>query len=70
MESKDDRLARLAKEKAANPQVKRARGTNNFGGEGVVDTNHVVRLIDEKKQNLPNLLLNVDLEIILKHDVE
>lgn len=69
-ESKDDRLARLAKEKSSGPQVKKPRGTNNFGGEGVVDTNHVVRLIDEKKQNLPNLLLNVDLEVVLKHDVD
>ena len=42
-------MARLAKEKAATPQVKKARGTNNFGGEGVVDTAHVVRLIEEKK---------------------
>ena len=69
-ESKDDRLARLAKEKAANPQPKKARGPNNFGGEGVVDVGHVQRLIDERKVCLPNLLLNVDLEIILKHDLE
>ena len=34
----------------------------------MVDTNHVVRLIEEKKNLLPNLLLNIDLEVILKHD--
>ena len=35
-----------------------------------MDTNHVVKLIEDKKINLPNLLLNVDLEVILKHDIE
>jgi len=69
-ETKDERLARMAKEKAANPKPKMQRGANNFGGEGVVDTAHVQRLVDERKQCLPNLLLNVDLEVILKHDLD
>lgn len=68
-ESKDDRLARLAKEKATNPTVKKTRGATGFGGEGIIDTNHVMRLIEEKKLNLPNLLLNIDIEVILKHDI-
>jgi hypothetical protein len=29
-----------------------------------------MRLIEEKKTNLPNLLLNVDIEVILKHDID
>jgi hypothetical protein len=29
--------------------VKKTRGPNTFGGEGIVDTNHVIRLIEEKK---------------------
>jgi len=60
----------LQKKKLQIHNPKKTRGAANFGGEGVVDTNHVIRLTDEKKQNLPNLLLNVDVEIILKHDVD
>ena len=69
-ETQEERLARVAKEKTSVPQVKKPRNPQNFGGEGVIDVDHVVGLIEEKKLCLPNLLLNVDLEVILKHDAD
>lgn len=50
---------------------KKSKGSAGFGGtDGGVDTNHVIRMIEEKKANLPNLLLPVDIELIITHDKE
>ena len=38
-----------------------------FAGEGGgLDTAHVIKLIEEKKQNLPNMLLQADISLVLK----
>lgn len=51
--------------------IKHTKGSAGFGGaDGGVDTNHVIKLIEEKKNNLPNLLLPVDIEIVITHDEE
>jgi hypothetical protein len=54
---------------ANNLLKKKSKGSAGFGGtDGGVDTNHVIRMIEEKKANLPNLLKPVDIEIIITHD--
>lgn len=54
-----------------NSMKKKSKGSAGFGGtDGGVDTNHVIRMIEEKKANLPNLLLPVDIEIVITHDKE
>jgi len=46
---------------------RRTKGSAGFAGEGGgLDTSHVVKLIEEKKQGLPNMLLPVDITIVLK----
>ena len=46
---------------------KQSKNSAGFGGEGGgLDTNHVIKLIEEKKQGLPNILLSVDITIVLK----
>lgn len=46
---------------------KASRGSVGFAGEGGgLDTSHVIKLIEEKKQGLPNMLLPVDITIVLK----
>lgn len=53
------------------PNKKKSKGSAGFGGtDGGVDTNHVIRMIEEKKANLPNLLLPVDIEIVINHERE
>lgn len=43
------------------------KNSAGFAGEGGgLDTNHVIKLIEEKKQGLPNILLSVDITIVLK----
>ena len=46
---------------------KGSKGSVGFGGEGGgLDTQHVIKLIEEKKQGLPNMLLPVDITLVLK----
>jgi hypothetical protein len=58
----------LAKEREG--RGKGGGGSKNsaaFGGEGAgLDTSHVIKLIEEKKQGLPNMLLPVDITLVIK----
>lgn len=55
----------MAKERM---DMKKGGGKNQaFGGESAgLDTNHVIKLIEEKKQGLPNMLLPVDITLVIK----
>lgn len=69
MEEKKERLFKERVEQGLPTKAKKAQGSAGFGGaEGGVDTNHVLRMIEEKKSNLKNILLPVDIEITITHD--
>ena len=66
-ETQDEKSARLAKERAELGKKMGSKNSAGFAGEGGgLDTNHVIKLIEEKKQGLPNILLSVDITIVIK----
>ena len=67
-ETGEERNERLAKEREEKGIPKKgSKGSAGFAGEGGgLDTNHVIKLIEEKKQGLPNILLPVDITLVLK----
>eukprot|EP00347_Sterkiella_histriomuscorum_P003806 403362870 len=74
-ESMEEKKERLNKERIEQglppPKPKKPQGSAGFGGaEGGVDTNHVIRMIEQKKQNLKDILKPVDIEIVLTHEIE
>lgn len=65
-ETQEERLARLARERGAPGRRRGAIG----GGEVQVDPNVVMRLLEEKRQNIKHIMPTLDVEVILKHDAD
>lgn len=62
-ETQEEKSERLAKERDTKKNAK--NGT--LGGENSgLDTSHVIKLIEEKKQGIPNMILPVDITLVVK----
>lgn len=69
-ESNEERTARMAREKAMGITPRKRLGGGAGTGEAAVDYNVVMKLLEEKRQSLPLIKKEVDLEIVIKHDQE
>ena len=66
-ETQEEKQERLAKERENRGKGGGSKNSAAFGGEGAgLDTSHVIKLIEEKKQGLPNMLLPVDITLVIK----
>ena len=72
-ETQEERFSRMARERAMGLPVRKRLGNyGRGGGDGEQNADHdkVMRLIEEKRQDINEMLKVADIEIVLKHDLE
>ena len=64
-ETQEEKSERVAKERAEKPKAP-PRSGGGFNPEGALDTGHVVKLLEEKRQGMSNMMLPADIMVVVK----